>query len=531
MIDPITREEILLAKALGENVPDIVPIIRKEMYLAKIAGADIPTPQAITREEKYLDAIANGTECTLEPITRKEMFYAKSAGQDVQTPTPITRIEMFLSQIAGGGGGGEQPVYHTVKFYNGDVLLGSAQVLHGKSASYTGSEPTMENTDQYYYTFIGWSKTKGGVASDDALTNVTSNRSVYAAFVSTVRSYNVYFYNDYGTELLYETPVEYGSDAMYVGAEPTKESTAQYTYTFAGWSATPGGSADPNILNNITVGGNFYAVFTATVRTYTVRFINDSTVLQTVTVLYGGSAIYTGDDPVKEGDWAFKGWSPEPTNIAADTDCYAQFKSTALTWDDVFAYIADGSYRDNLNIGDTIPLDLGAEGVVRMEIVAIDADEKADGSGNAPITWIAKDLLATTRTIKASNDRTGDWAGTTLRNWLQGDFYNAIPADVRGSIVTVNKTYRNNVAGATKTCADNVWIPSAREIFGGDVAKCEESGLHYENSFSSVDSLKKGDYWWLRTSDNPYAYKAVAPDGRYAVNASTNIGVIIGFCT
>lgn len=41
----------------------------------------------------------------IEPITRREMFMAKAGGQDINTPTPITREEMFLSQIGGFGGG------------------------------------------------------------------------------------------------------------------------------------------------------------------------------------------------------------------------------------------------------------------------------------------------------------------------------------------------------------------------------------------------------------------------------------------
>lgn len=58
---------------------------------------------AITREEKLLAGIA------IEPITREEMFLAKLAGQDVQTPEPITRKEMLLSKAIenGGAGGGE----------------------------------------------------------------------------------------------------------------------------------------------------------------------------------------------------------------------------------------------------------------------------------------------------------------------------------------------------------------------------------------------------------------------------------------
>jgi hypothetical protein len=143
----------------------------------------------------------------------------------------------------------------------------------------------------------------------------------------------VVFYDETGENVLHIVEAAVGDNVVYPGETPTKENTAQYTYTFAGWSATPGGWANPNILNNITLGGNVYAVFTATVRTYTVRFINGSTVLQTVSVPYGGNATYTGDTPVKgEGfeDYEFIGWSPEPTNVTADMDCYAQYKAPSI---------------------------------------------------------------------------------------------------------------------------------------------------------------------------------------------------------
>lgn len=52
--------------------------------------------KAITRKEK----IMSGENLT--PITRREMFLAKAAGQNVKTPTPITREEMFLSMISCG---------------------------------------------------------------------------------------------------------------------------------------------------------------------------------------------------------------------------------------------------------------------------------------------------------------------------------------------------------------------------------------------------------------------------------------------
>lgn len=55
--------------------------------------------KAITRKEK----IMSGENLT--PITRKEMFLAKAAGQNVKTPEPATREEMFLSKISGASGG------------------------------------------------------------------------------------------------------------------------------------------------------------------------------------------------------------------------------------------------------------------------------------------------------------------------------------------------------------------------------------------------------------------------------------------
>jgi hypothetical protein len=59
----------------------------------------------ITREEKLMEAIATGSPSNIKPITREEMFLAKAGGQDVETPEPITRREKLLQGIIGNGGG------------------------------------------------------------------------------------------------------------------------------------------------------------------------------------------------------------------------------------------------------------------------------------------------------------------------------------------------------------------------------------------------------------------------------------------
>lgn len=49
----------------------------------------------------------------MNPITRKEMFLAAAGGQNVETPTPVTREEVFLDEIAKGGGGSSLPSTET----------------------------------------------------------------------------------------------------------------------------------------------------------------------------------------------------------------------------------------------------------------------------------------------------------------------------------------------------------------------------------------------------------------------------------
>ena len=142
---------------------------------------------------------------------------------------------------------------------------------------------------------------------------------------------NLYFYNYDGSTLLQTVAVADGGDGTYTGSSTTRPSTAQYIYSFAGWSLNPKDTtANPNALKKITADRKVYAAFTATIRKYTVYFYNGTTLLQTVSnVAYGSSATYTGDTPVSSEDSSLKflGWNPSPTNITGNTSCYAQFEA------------------------------------------------------------------------------------------------------------------------------------------------------------------------------------------------------------
>lgn len=215
------------------------------------------------------------------------------------------------------------------------------------------------------------------------------------------------------------------------------------------------------------------------------------------------------------------------------------------TWSQITQAIEEGSYNTRYAVGNYKTFSTADYGDVTMEIVAFDTDSKTDGT-TAAISWVSKNII-TTRAMNSTETSNGGWEGSELRNWLKTDFYSAIPEDVKNSIVNVNKTYcEYTTSKLTKTCVDDVWIPSFREIFGvnyDNVVTCEESGVIYKTHFNSnsarikKDSSDKACNWWLR-STNHYKtkmFEAVTANGGavgfgsgdYAIR---EYGVVLGFC-
>ena len=132
----------------------------------------------------------------------------------------------------------------------------------------------------------------------------------------------VKFYN--GDTLVSEQSLETGA-TITLPTTPTKESTAQYDFTFKGWSLD-----GVNVVEVGTAGtenSTYYAVFNEELRYYTVRFLNtDGTVLQTISAGYGSIPAYTGDTPIDTEGGDFIGWKPAITEVTGDIDYTAEFK-------------------------------------------------------------------------------------------------------------------------------------------------------------------------------------------------------------
>lgn len=362
------------------------------------------------------------------------------------------------------------------------------------------------------------------------------------------------FYNDTGTTLLRTVSVADGGDGVYGGSTPTKTSTAQYRYTFAGWSRTPGGSADSTALNAVAADRNVYAVFKATVRTYTVTWVNGSTTLETdLDVPYGTTPTYDGSTPVDETNgWEFKGWSPEVGPVTGNTTYTAAFRSPAEaveitdSWEEIIAAISDGTYSTRYNVGNYKPIDLGTEGIVNMQIAAFDTDDLADGSGKAPVTWISRELLATSHMMNPSSSGSsgnyqegtgtiGGWEICAMRSYLKSTVKPLIPETVQNAIKDVTKTQpsfqSDGKTVVTQTTTDDVWIPSKEEVIGSSSAyHTLFEDTNAKRAKTKADGTSLG--WWLRSAIARNAFHFVSPAGASDYQVPHNAcGIALGFCT
>ena len=143
-------------------------------------------------------------------------------------------------------------------------------------------------------------------------TSVTLSNLVYTVeYTEPLPTYTVTF-NDWDGSVLKTEEVESGSAAT-APSNPSREG-----YEFIGWDKTFG-----NITSDLTITAQY------SIKTYTVKFYSDSTLLKTETVEHGKSAT-APNSPVKEGH-TFIGWDKDFTNITSDLSVYALYKINKYT--------------------------------------------------------------------------------------------------------------------------------------------------------------------------------------------------------
>ncbi|MCM1144324.1 MAG: leucine-rich repeat protein [Clostridium sp.] len=270
---------------------------------------------------------------------------------------------------------------YEVIFYDAEGnVLSRQEIEHGKSAECPDA-PQKQKTEQYTYTFSGWSgdtenitgntgfypvydaRTRsytvtfmdgdtvldtqtvlyGEAAStpkdparegeeewgtwkfsgwDGDYTNIVTDVIIKAQFEKAFHEYEVIFY-DAGGNILSRQTVKHGQSAKAPDA-PEKEPTKEQCYPFRGWSGD---------VTKITADTAFYPTYGTETRSYMVTFMNGDTVYNRQSVKYGGTAI-TPIEPKKEADaeysYHFSGWDGDYSFIEGDTIIHALYEKKAL---------------------------------------------------------------------------------------------------------------------------------------------------------------------------------------------------------
>ena len=206
---------------------------------------------------------------------------------------------------------------YLITFQNEDGSVIEAKEYEYGAMPVAPADPTKEATAQYTYNFSGW---------DNTIVAVTGAATYKATFTSTLNKYLITFQNEDGS-VIEAKEYEYGATPV-APADPTKQATAQYTYTFSGWD---------NTIVAVTGEATYKATFEATVNSYIITWVDEDgvTVLYEGEFAYGSMPEYGGADPVKEATaeytYSFAGWTPEVVEVVGTATYTATYTATLFT--------------------------------------------------------------------------------------------------------------------------------------------------------------------------------------------------------
>lgn len=124
------------------------------------------------------------------------------------------------------GGSSADVRYVTFMNHDGTVTYGKIPVAVGYDCPIPKfNTPTRESDVQYNYTFYGWANEANGGADENWNKSITEDKTVYANFAATLRTYTITYYD--GDSILKTDHLPYGAMPSYI---PEKKG-----YNFEGW--------------------------------------------------------------------------------------------------------------------------------------------------------------------------------------------------------------------------------------------------------------------------------------------------------
>lgn len=270
-----------------------------------------------------------------------------------------------------------------------------------------GNSATITATPATGYHFVRWNDNN----TDNPRTITPTEDATYTAYFA-INQYTIVFQNYDGTELQKEV-LNHGDAVSYKGTIPTKPATAQYTYTFSGWS--------PNVAYTATEDATYTAQFDQTVNKYTITFKNwDGTILEAKDWEYGTTPSYAGT-PTRPADaentYTFTGWDKVISSVTGEATYIAQYNGTRnsytlTTSGEHGTTTGDGTYLYGKTVTITATADACYE-FVQWNDGDTHATRDVTITGNATYTAIFRKVQYTI-TVQSDNDSQGSVSITAM---------------------------------------------------------------------------------------------------------------------
>lgn len=267
------------------------------------------TITALSQDETMGEAFGSGTYAEDETIQiyaepKSHYHFVKWTDENTEATRTITVFEdaTYTAVFA------VNQYTITWKQDNG-TLIDQTVVEYGQVPSHV--DPSKPATAEFTYSFAGWSPQVVAATSDATYT---------ATYNSTRNKYTITWKQDDGT-VIDQTVVEYGKVPTH--ANPSKLATAEFVYTFAGWT--------PSVVA-VTGDATYTATYSSALRKYTINFKDDDgTTLCSDAWEYGATPYC--EEPTKADDeqytYTFAGWTPEIVAVVAEATYTATYTATA----------------------------------------------------------------------------------------------------------------------------------------------------------------------------------------------------------
>ena len=419
--------------------------------------------------------------------------------------------------------------------YDDSVLETDENVAYGSAPEFNGTTPVKPGNAQYSYVFTGWAP---------AVSDVKGDATYKAQFRQDTNKYTVTWKNDNG-EVLKTEKLLYGTTPVYDGADPEKAATAQYRYTFKGWTDGSDSYGKGEELPAVSGNTTYTAEYSSTVNKYTVIWTNyDGTELERdANVPYGETPKYNGEEPTRPIDadyeYTFKGWTPGVSKVVGDITyeaAYSTIRTAASIGSgedteyftnitdamkeaedgDTITVLADNTWPAKVSVKKKLTLDLNGKTVtcssfftVDDEFTITDSSEAADGKltgDTAGLIRVTKDAVLTVKggTISSTNDVEGGgiavdlisgrlvMEGGTISSESTKNFRYAVRLENKGSSAEVRGGRICNGEGSAiyirKQDAEDAHVL----ITGGEIESAINTILVGEGAYGSRIEIKGG---------------------------------------